>query len=83
MLDKRIEIAIALQQLVPVQDAPRRNQRVNGTPYSNTPHAQAAEIPGCNDGDLRSSRHQNVDWGKEREHVAEVSIRAGSLKHLG
>jgi hypothetical protein len=83
MLYKRIEVSVAVQQLMSIHNAPGRDQRVDSLANSDTERAQATKISGGFDSNMDvGSRHDGHPANQVKDEL-EVALVARALQYLG
>ena len=83
VLLERVEVTVRVQQVQFVDDAARRDHRIDGLAYRQTQGAQSAVVARCFDGHVFAAHRDDGQVEQQPAHFVEFLVRAAALQYLG
>ncbi|QTQ34039.1 Uncharacterized protein pbN1_40560 [Aromatoleum bremense] len=83
MLDKRLKVPVAVQQIQPAFYASGRNHGINRFSHRYSQSSQRTKVPGCLNGNFLPSQVNHDQRSHECSGFIEVALAREALQHLG
>ena len=83
VLLERVEVTVRVQQVQFVDDAARRDHRIDGLAYRQTQGAQSAVVARCFDGHVFAADRDDGQVEQQPAHLVEFLVRTAALQYLG